>query len=125
MSTVLVTGADRGIAAALCQAFAGRGDRVFAACLGEESPVGPAGGSEIEAITGIDVTSGASVARLAEQVAGERIDILVNSAGVQIDSHLGAFDYEVLRREYDVNALGPLRVTEALLPSLHEGSRNH
>jgi NADP-dependent 3-hydroxy acid dehydrogenase YdfG len=65
-----------------------------------------------------DVTSRESVATLAEAV-GDRLDLLVNNAG-------GAFGLEPVaeadpadwRRMYDVNVLGLLNVTQALLPAL-------
>lgn len=123
MSVALVTGADRGIGAALCQALAERGDRVFAACLGTEIPEQHRNIPGIEVLTEVDVTSEQSVSRLAAAVKNDPVDILVNCAGVQHNARLGAFDFAKLRNEYEVNALGPLRVTEALLPNLGAGSK--
>jgi NAD(P)-dependent dehydrogenase (short-subunit alcohol dehydrogenase family) len=47
----------------------------------------------------------------------------VNNAGLVIERRLGAFDYDAFQQEFAVNALGPLRVTEALLPTLGAGSK--
>jgi NAD(P)-dependent dehydrogenase (short-subunit alcohol dehydrogenase family) len=120
MKTFLVTGADRGIAEALCLAVAARGDRVIASCLGD-SPALAARGIRVEA--GVDVTSDRAVRSLAERLAGERLDALVNVAGVYEGGEFPRLDLERCRREYEVNALGPLRVTQALLPLLAEGSK--
>jgi NAD(P)-dependent dehydrogenase (short-subunit alcohol dehydrogenase family) len=119
MSTWLVTGADRGIGAAICALLAARGDSAIAACL-EDAPAPRPG---VEPIGGIDVTSDAAMRELRRRVAGRRIDVLVHNAGLVVESPFGALDYASLQRMFAVNALGALRVTEALLPSLGPGGR--
>ena len=121
MSTVLVTGADRGIGHALCRAYRGRGDAVVAACLGEAADLRALG---IRVEPGVDVTSDEAVRGLAGRLArtGTTIDVLVNNAGIAVPDALGALDYDAIRRQFEVNALGPLRVTEALLDRLKPGS---
>ena len=121
MSVVLVTGADRGIGNALCRACHARGDTVVAACL-EESDELRALGVRVE--PGVDVTSDDAVRSLARRLAdtGTDLDLLVNNAGIAEQDTLGALDYDAIRRQLEVNALGPLRVTEALLERLKPGS---
>ena len=122
MGLVVITGCDRGIGRALCLAYCARGDRVVAACL-DDSEALRARGVRVEA--GIDVTSDVAVGRLARRLAddGAAIDILVNNAGVMGADRLGALDYDAIRRQFEVNALGPLRVTEALLDRLRPGAK--
>ena len=122
MSVVLVTGADRGIGRALCLAYRARGDRVVAACR-DDSEALRARGIRVEA--GVDVTSNTAIRGLARRLAdsGATIDILVNNAGVMGADRLGALDYDDIRRQFEVNALGPLRVTEALLDRLQPGAK--
>jgi NAD(P)-dependent dehydrogenase (short-subunit alcohol dehydrogenase family) len=120
MGTVLVTGADRGIGQALCLQLHKRGENVIAACLGN-SPLLEGLGLRVE--RQIDVTSEAAVKNLAAHLAGTRLDVLLNNAGVLRDGGLGVLDFADLRRQVEVNALGPLRVTEALLPCLGPGSK--
>ena len=71
----------------------------------------------------IEVTDGASVQQLADRLAGRRIDVLINNAGIYRHDHLGELDFERIRQQFETNTLGPLRVTQALLPLLHEGSK--
>jgi NAD(P)-dependent dehydrogenase (short-subunit alcohol dehydrogenase family) len=120
MKTLLVTGADRGIGEALCVELQERGERVIAACLGD-SPTLRARGVRVE--PGVDVTSDTAVGALAERLHDERLDVIVNIAGVVHGGALGSLDFGKLRHEYEVNALGPLRVTQALLDRLGPGSK--
>ncbi len=69
------------------------------------------------------MTSDTAVKSLATRLAGARLDVLINNAGVLRDGRLGALDFADLRSQFEVNALGPLRVTEALLPCLGPGSK--
>ncbi|MFP5299573.1 MAG: SDR family oxidoreductase, partial [Actinomycetota bacterium] len=65
-----------------------------------------------------DVTSADDVAALAE-VVGERLDVLVNNAGGAIGADFVAdARAEDWRAMYEVNVIGLLQVTQALLPAL-------
>jgi len=120
VSTFLVTGADRGIGEALCLEIARRGDEVIASCL-DDSPELRGRGIHVE--VGVDVTSDAAVTALAARLAGQRLHALVNVAGIYEGGEFPRLDLAKCRREYEVNALGPLRVTQALLPLLDSGAK--
>lgn len=120
MKNCLVTGASRGIGLELCRQLQQRGHRVFAVCRQPSAELRALGCTVID---GIEVTDAASVARLAAGLAGERIDVLVNNAGILVRDSLGELDFDGMRRQFEVNALAPLRVTHALLPNLGAGSK--
>lgn len=113
----VVTGASSGIGAATARALAAERYDVVCAARRTDRIEGLAEEIGGTAVT-CDVTSADSVAALAEAV-GETLHVLVNNAG-------GAFgmtpvadaDPEQWRRMYDVNVLGALLVTQALLPAL-------
>jgi NAD(P)-dependent dehydrogenase (short-subunit alcohol dehydrogenase family) len=115
MTTSVVTGANRGIGLELCRQLAARGDTVIAVCR-KSSPELDAAGVRVEA--GIDVSDAASVAELAKRLDGLRIDLLVNNAGILRHEGLGSMDFSSVTEQFAVNAVGPLRVTTALLPLL-------
>jgi NAD(P)-dependent dehydrogenase (short-subunit alcohol dehydrogenase family) len=120
MTTWLVTGASRGIGLELCRQLAARGDGVIAACR-KASPDLQAVGCRI--VEDVEVRDDASVGRLAATLGDERIDVLVNNAGVLSRESLGSLDFDAMRRQFEVNALAPLRVTQALLPKLGKGAK--
>jgi 2-glutathionyl-2-methylbut-3-en-1-ol dehydrogenase len=113
MATVLVVGADRGIAYCIATQLHQRGDEVIAACLGDGDDL-TARGIRVE--PQVDVTSGAAVQGLAGRLtaSGTRLDWLLHVAGVLGLDELGAIDYDDIRRQFEINAIGPLRTIEAL-----------
>jgi NAD(P)-dependent dehydrogenase (short-subunit alcohol dehydrogenase family) len=119
MATVLVTGSNRGIGLALVSQLLSRGDRVIAAC---RTPSAALLNTSAEILDGVDVTDDASVASLSERLSGRHLDVLINNAGLLQRSTLDALDFDSMRRQFEINALGPLRVTAALLPNLSSGS---
>lgn len=121
MKTMVVTGADGGIGAALCDVWGARGATVIASCLANVSEA--KGRPGVELVTGVDVTTAAGVRKLCECVGDRMVDVLVSNAGLVIERGLGAFDYDAFHLEFAVNALAPLRLTEALLPKMRAGSK--
>lgn len=113
----VVTGASSGIGAATARALATAGFTVFCAARRTERIEGLAGEIGGVAVT-CDVTSDDSVRALAEAV-GPRLDVLVNNAGGAYGADpVEAGDLDQWRQMYEVNVLGVVRVTQALLPAL-------
>ena len=123
MNTALVTGANRGIGLALVQHHLARGDAVIAACRHDSEALRKSG-ARIE--IGVDVTDDAALAALAQRLGQTRIDTLWLNAGILAQESLGRIDaagFDSLRRQFEVNALGPLRVAQALAGNLGKGSK--
>jgi NAD(P)-dependent dehydrogenase (short-subunit alcohol dehydrogenase family) len=120
MARVVITGANRGIGLALVRECLRRGDEVIAACRKSSAELDQLGA---EVVTGVDVARDEGVTRLARAVDGRPIDILINNAGVYRTDSLGRLDYDAIRDQLETNALGPIRVTAALLASLGPGAK--
>jgi NAD(P)-dependent dehydrogenase (short-subunit alcohol dehydrogenase family) len=127
MPTVVVTGTDHGLGRAFVEEFGRRGFHVFAGS--HELARRKEGPREVSpALTELplDVTDPSLVKKLAEEVAARvsGLDLLVNNAGINPEKGvpIEALDFEVVKTVLDVNALGPLRVTQALLPLLERGT---
>ena len=120
MATTVVTGANRGLGLELCRLARDRGDDVIAVCR-TTSPALEALGAKV--IDGIDVGTDEGATRLATAMGDRAIDLLINNAGILRGDSLDALDFDEMLDQYRVNALGPLRVTRALLANLHRGSK--
>jgi NAD(P)-dependent dehydrogenase (short-subunit alcohol dehydrogenase family) len=115
----LVTGANRGIGRELVRQLVARGDEVIATV---RKPDAALELGDVEVVR-CDVVEPAAVTALAAAVGDRSIDVLINNAGIWPDDGqtLGGLDFDALAETFAVNALGPLRVTEALLPALRRG----
>lgn len=122
----VVTGANRGIGLEFVRQLAARGASVH--CTARD----PAGATELQALAAasegrvrvhaLDVTDDASVARFASALP-QAIDVLINNAGRSAKKlPLEELPFEEIFGAFDTNAMGPLRVTRALLPALRRGA---
>jgi NAD(P)-dependent dehydrogenase (short-subunit alcohol dehydrogenase family) len=122
MTTIGVVGADRGIAYCIATQLHERGDEVIAACLGDGENLARQG---IQVEPEVDVTSDIAVQRLATRMGARsvRLDWLLHVAGVLGLDELGAIDYDDVRRQFEINAIGPLRTVEALRDLLADDAK--
>jgi NAD(P)-dependent dehydrogenase (short-subunit alcohol dehydrogenase family) len=121
MAFSVVTGANRGIGLALTAALRKKGHTVLAACRNSSQELDALG---VEVASGVDVSDDEGIARLHAAVGERTVDLLINNAGILVwGDTLGSLDVEGIRRQFEVNALAPLRVTQALRPSLRKGSK--
>jgi NAD(P)-dependent dehydrogenase (short-subunit alcohol dehydrogenase family) len=124
-----ITGTDRGLGLALAAKFLEHDYEVFAGCYGIDlrglDALKQQYGARLE-IVPLDVSSDASVAAAAQTIAGktDSLDILINNAAIigQKDATVtDALDFDDMLIVYNVNALGPLRVAQSVLPLLQAG----
>lgn len=115
LPTVLVTGASRGIGHAIATDLARDGWHVFAGVRSDEDAA-RIGTDQITPMR-LDVTDDHAVAALADALP-ERLDALVNNAGIVVSGPMEAVTSDDWRRQLDVNVVGQLAVTRAVLPKL-------
>src|SRR5512132_1142659 len=130
----VVTGGNRGLGLEACRQLARAGARVVLASRAPEKGENAAAALRGEGLDvtphPLDVTDTTSIERLARFVARQfgRLDILVNNAGVFEDSGargtgaLGS-DPAIVRRTFETNTLGPLMVSQALVPLMQGSGR--
>ncbi len=119
MKNYLVTGANRGIGLELCRQLKAQGHHVIAVCRSSSEELDQLG---VNVVEGIDVTNQQSLQQLCDQL-DQDIDVLVNNAGILARNELGEIDYITVKQQYEVNAIGPLMVTEKLLPKLSKSAK--
>jgi NAD(P)-dependent dehydrogenase (short-subunit alcohol dehydrogenase family) len=123
---VVITGASTGIGAACALALAREGWRVYAGVRRPEDgerlrqAAGPAAAALVPLV--LDVTDEPGIAAAAGEVAraeGERgLAGLVNNAGIAVGGPLEFLPVDVLRRQFEINVIGQIAVTQAFLPLL-------
>ena len=120
MATYLITGANRGIGLEYCRQLKNRGEEVIAVCRSSSEELKEL---DVTVIAGIDITSDASVNQLVKSLQNKTIEVLINNAGIIKRISLDNLDFDSIRQQFEVNALGALRVTKALLSNLTNGSK--
>lgn len=124
MALAVVTGASSGIGAATAQLLAANGFQVIAAARRVDR-LNAIANENIEAIQ-LDVTDQNSVDNFVKALNGRPVALLVNNAGGAFDSApIEKADPAIWQKTYDVNVLGTLRVTKALLPNLRANGKSH
>jgi NAD(P)-dependent dehydrogenase (short-subunit alcohol dehydrogenase family) len=129
---VLVTGASRGIGAAVARAFAAAGDRV-AVHFGERREAAEAVASSLpgdrHVVVGADLADAAAVRAMVDEAAAAlgAIDVLVNNAAVFVPHPIDETGYaewqEIWRRTIDVNLIGAANVTWCAVRHMGRGGR--
>ena len=128
METICITGASRGIGLGFARAYLEAGCRVFACARNPMAQslqeLTSSFRDQLEIIE-VDVSDSASVDRGCAEVRrrADRLDILINNAGTAPrpdEQNIEDVDEEAIDRVFNVNTLGPLRVTKALFPLLRE-----
>jgi NAD(P)-dependent dehydrogenase (short-subunit alcohol dehydrogenase family) len=121
MAQALVTGANRGIGLALVELLRQREMNVLATCRKTSVELERTGA---EVVSGIELTDDAGIQRLVAAVGPRSLDLLINNAGIMVwPETLDTLDVAAVRRQFEVNTLGPLRVTAALRARLGRGAK--
>ena len=121
-TTVLITGANRGIGYEFARIYAERGWGVIATYRRQQVPdslVRLAENHDKVRNERMDVTDHSMIEDLAEVLSGTAIDIIINNAGISgggsRTQRFGNLDYGPFRSVMETNVSGPLKITEAFL----------
>ncbi|MCP4808180.1 MAG: SDR family oxidoreductase [Proteobacteria bacterium] len=116
---VVLTGSGRGIGLELARQLHAAGHTVIAGCRNPGDELLALG---VTVVQGVEVTSDEGIGRLLE-ASPDRVDLLLNNAGVLQRNTLAELDLDSIRLQFEVNALAPVRVTRAFLGRLERGSK--
>ena len=120
MSVFLVTGANRGIGLEYCRQLKSRGDTVIAVCRETSSDLGELD-VRVEQVP--DLSQQESIADLIGRIHGLEINTAILNAGINHVMDLNNLDPGSIRQQFDVNALAPLLLASALIPSMSAGGK--
>lgn len=122
----LVTAGNRGLGLEFVKQLTERGERVTTTARSPDAAdelqtLAERLGDQLD-VHQLDVTDPDSVARLEDRVSDETIDVLINNAGrLSRGGSPEDFNFDDIRGDFEVNAVGTLRVTEACMPALERG----
>ncbi len=120
MSTFLITGSNRGIGLELCKQIHKRGDKVIAVCREASKELKDLG---VRIEENIEITSYDSIINLCKKLSGVNLDCLINNAGIYEFNSFENLDKESILRQFEVNALSPILITQSLKPLLKRSSK--
>ena len=120
MGTVVITGANRGIGLELAKQYKARDDHVIAAVRQTSDALNELG---VDIHEGVDMADHDSVLAFKRDLGDQNIDILFNNAGALTSEDMLDMDYDRIRRLFEVNTLGPLRMTHCCSALLTRGSK--
>lgn len=122
MAKVLICGANRGIGLELCRQFSSRGDQVMATCRSMSDELRAL---NVQTVTDFEVVNASKISALKKKLEadGVRIDVLVHNAGILSRETLDNMDFAAIERQFQVNALGPLKVVHGLLGVLADDAK--
>ncbi|WP_264001509.1 SDR family NAD(P)-dependent oxidoreductase, partial [Mycolicibacterium gadium] len=118
MPTVLVTGAARGIGKSIVDHLVAAGWDVIGGVRSDADAEALSKLPRVRAVT-LDITDDAQVAALADALPA-RLDAVVNNAGIAVSGPLEGLTPAEIRRQLEVNVVGQLAVTQAVLPLLRQ-----
>jgi len=120
MGVSIITGANRGIGLELARGLKARGASVVALCRQSSAELDALG---VRVESGFTVTDPAAWPKLAERLADDDIDLLIQNAGVLHPDSLEDVDPDKVRAQFELNAIAPLFLTRALAPRLRPGAK--
>ena len=120
MSTFLVTGSNRGIGLELCKQIKKRGDEVIATCIKASQELINLG---VRIEQDIDIASDESISNLSKKISGINLDCLIHNAGIYEFNSFGNLDKKSILRQFEVNALSPIYMTQSLKHVLRRSSK--
>ncbi len=122
MTTVLITGTNKGVGLELTKLYAGRGDTVLACCRDPEAATELAAVAGDVEVHGVVVGDDASVKTLSTVLGGRPIDLLINNAGTvgpdAAAQNSYTMDFDGWADTFNVNTMGPVRVLHAVMENL-------
>ena len=128
MNTILITGCNRGIGLELVSQYASDGWRVYATCRAPDAAEklhALAGQHSSISVHALNVANQDDIRALGNKLAGVRIDVLLNNAGIYASqgSRFGNVDKNTWLQAIEINTIAPLLMAQAFIDQVQSGRR--
>lgn len=120
MKNLLITGASGGIGFEFCKQYQSKGYTVFAVC---RKPSQELKKLNVNIISDIDLTDESCYSSIIKSLSENKIDLLINNAGIYLKESFGAFKENNFHQEFQINTIAPLMLTENLISYLQKKSK--
>ena len=120
LAIYLITGSNRGIGLEFCRQLKERGDEVIATCRSSSKELEDL---DLKVASGVDITSMNSILNLKNKLNSLKVDVMIHNAGIAENNQLTNLSAASLKRQFEVNALGPLLFVQSMLENLRHGSK--
>ena len=120
MQHLVITGGNKGIGLALVQHYLAQGNEVSVICRSSSAELAAL---KVRVHCGVDLANPLQVQAVAAEFNPASVDVLINNAGIFSHESLNDFAIDRMLAQFQVNALAPLLLSQAMLPSLKAGSK--
>ena len=124
MSTVLITGANRGLGYEFVKQYSENGFEVLACCRNRNNAKELKELAETSnkiKVYELDVGNVKAIKSLSQQLQNEKIDVLINNAGIYRSSTVGNINYDEWIESFKVNTIAPYQIVENFLNQIING----
>lgn len=120
MQHVVITGGNKGIGLALVRQYLASGDKVSVIC---RQPSAELAGLNVTVYSEVELSDTQNIKDIAGKFAKSSIDILINNAGIFCNETLNDFNETTILKQFQVNALAPLLLSQQLLGAIKDGGK--
>lgn len=120
---VLVVGSNRGIGLELVKQLSSKGHCVYATCRSPNADLNNINLNGGSIINDIDVANDDTSSKLKSFFDGNKLDWVINNSGILEVESLDDMNYDAIRKQFEVNTLGPIRIYQGIEKSLIPGSK--
>ena len=116
---ILISGASTGIGRACAEHLTSAGHKIWAGVRSQKSFDELSGLANLHPVF-LDVADSPSIDALLKSLKGERLDALINNAGIAVGGPIEALAMDDWRRQFEINFFGLVELTKACLPQLRQ-----
>ncbi|MCO4755893.1 MAG: SDR family oxidoreductase [Bacteriovoracaceae bacterium] len=118
---VAITGANRGIGLELAKLYAKNSHKVVALCRHDSEELNKL--DNVKVVLGVDTTNEDLSSILEDAFSAQKVDLFINNAGVLSNESLDHLDLDAIRKQFEVNAIGPINMVNQILKHLGENAK--